>query len=160
MIDAPLPATADLLDEHPDARVIDLALASYGGRSHFAGRAATVSCVEDNVLLRQLLATPGEGRVVVVAGGGSRRTALLGDQMATLAADNGWAGLVLDAAVRDVAALAGIGVGIVALGSCPRRSDKRGTGVTEVPVVLGGISIRPGDLVVADEDGVVVLPAG
>ncbi|SER26922.1 ribonuclease E activity regulator RraA [Lentzea albida] len=152
-------ATADLVDEHGDAlRVCDLQFRSFGGRARFAGRVRTVRCFEDNDLVRGLLRTPGEGHVLVVDGRGSLRTALTGDLIATAAVENGWAGLVLHGAVRDSAALAGMDLGVFALGTIPRKSGKTGAGEVDVPVTFGGIEFRPGDVLHADEDGVALLP--
>lgn len=151
-------ATADLLDEHADrAEVCALALHVYGGATVFAGAIETVRCFEDNLLLKQRLAEPGHGRVLVVDGGGSLRVALVGDKIATLARDNGWAGIVINGAVRDVATLGDVAVGVRALGSNPRRSTKQGTGELGVPVEFGGVTFRPGATLYADADGVVVL---
>ncbi|HEU5363497.1 MAG TPA: ribonuclease E activity regulator RraA [Gaiellaceae bacterium] len=149
--------TADILDEHPDADVCTVALRSFGGRTGFSGRIATVRCHEDNVLLRARLGEPGEGRVLVVDGGGSSRVALMGDMIATLACDNGWAGVVINGCVRDVPALRGLDVGIAALGSTPRPSGKTGAGEADVPVRFGDVEFRPGDTLYADEDGIVVI---
>jgi regulator of ribonuclease activity A len=151
-------ATADVADERPDAQVCLLELRSFGAAA-FSGRAATVRCFEDNVLLEQQLTEPGEGRVLVVDGGGSRRCALLGDRIATLARDNGWAGLLIAGCIRDSDTVGQLGIGVRALGTNPRRSGKTGAGETDVPVELGEAVFRPGDLVVADADGVVVVPA-
>jgi regulator of ribonuclease activity A len=154
----PSEATADVLDEHGDAAAVcEVELRSYGGRAAFSGLVATVHCFEDNVLLKQRLGEAGEGRVLVVDGGGSRRVALLGDNLGGLAVANGWAGVVVHGCVRDVAALGGLEVGILALGSNPRPSAKRGAGELDVPVVFGGVTFNPGDTLVADEDGLVVL---
>lgn len=153
--------TADLVDEHGDAiESCDLQLRQYGGRAEFRGRIATVRCREDNALVKAVLSTPGEGGVLVVDGGGSLHTALVGDVIAGLGVANGWAGLVVHGAVRDVAALRGLPIGIKALGSNPRRSGKTGAGVRDEPVSFGGATFRPGAELVGDEDGVVVLPAG
>jgi regulator of ribonuclease activity A len=151
-------ATADVLDEHgDDAAVCLLPLRSYGGRTSFSGPIATVRCDEDNVLVKQRVGEPGEGRVLVVDGGGSLRVALVGDIVAGLARDNGWAGLVLNGCVRDVAALAQLDVGVVALGSNPRPSRKLGAGELDVPVSFGRVTFRPGATLYADLDGVVVV---
>ena len=114
-------------------------------------------CLEDNVLVKQRVSEPGEGRVLVVDGGGSLRCALVGDNVAGLALANGWAGLVLNACVRDVAALAELPIGIKALGTNPRPSSKTGEGEIDVTVSFGGAEFRPGDVLWSDEDGVVVL---
>src|SRR5439155_9921600 len=115
---APL-STSDVYDGNPEALVCELQLQSFGAVRAFSGRIATVRCFEDNVLVKQRAAEPGEGRVLVVDGGGSFRCALVGDNVAGLAAASGWAGLVLHACVRDVAALAALPIGIKALGTCP-----------------------------------------
>ena len=153
-------STADLVDLHGDAAAVcELALRSFGGRAAFEGPVSTVRCFEDNVLLKGRVAEPGEGRVLVVDGGGSMRIALLGDMVATLAMEHGWSGLVINGCVRDVAALRDLDLGIAALGSNPRPSAKVGAGEVDVPVTFGGVAFRPGDLVACDEDGVVVIPA-
>ena len=151
-------ATADVLDEHgDDARVCQLELRGFGGRSAFSGAVATVRCDEDNVLVKQRVGEPGDGRVLVVDGGGSRRVALVGDMIAGLAGENGWVGLVINGCVRDVDALGQLELGVVALGSNPRPSGKTGAGEVDVPVAFGGVTFAPGDVVHADADGVVVL---
>jgi len=150
-------STADLLDEHPDALVCPLPLVQYGGLAAFEGPVATVRCFEDNVLVKARVSEPGEGRVLVIDGGGSLRVALLGDMIAGLAAASGWAGIVVNGGVRDVAVLRHLPIGIKALGSCPRPSGKEGAGEVDVLVELGGIAIRPGARLVSDDDGVIVL---
>ena len=151
-------ATADILDEHGDrASVCTIAFERFGGRRAFEGRISTVRCDEDNVLLRRCLTEPGNGRVLVVDGGGSRRVALAGEKIATLARDNGWAGLVIHGCVRDAAALSELDVGITAIGTMPRASGKAGLGEIDVPVTFGDVTFRPGDMLFSDEDGVVTL---
>jgi regulator of ribonuclease activity A len=151
--------TADLYDEQGDAlQSCDLQFRQFGGRPLFTGPAVTVRCYEDNALLKAVLSEPGEGRVVVVDGGGSLHTALLGDLMAALAIDSGWAGVIINGAVRDVAALRGLDLGVKALGSNPRKSGKTGAGERDVAVTFGGVTIRPGDRVTSDDDGIVVHP--
>ena len=151
-------ATADLLDEHGDAAAVcTLALRSFGGRSAFSGPVATVRCFEDNVVLKRMLGEPGAGRVLVVDAGGSTRVAVVGDMIGALAAGNGWAGLVINGCVRDVAALGALELGIAALGSNPRPSGKSGAGEVDVPVTFGDITFNPGDLLYADADGIIVL---
>jgi regulator of ribonuclease activity A len=152
-------ATADVLDEHPDAQVCGLPLLQYGGVTVFEGHVSTIRCHEDNVLLKQRVSEPGLGRVLVVDGGGSLRVALLGDMVAGLAAANGWAGLVINGCVRDVAVLRHLPIGIKALGANPRPSGKEGAGEIDVPVEVGGITVRPGALLASDDDGIVVLDA-
>jgi regulator of ribonuclease activity A len=121
----------------------------------FSGPVATVRCPEDNVLLRARVSEPGDGRVLVVDGGGSFRCALLGDNIAGLAVASGWAGIVVYGCVRDVAALAELPIGIKALGTNPRPSAKNGAGEVDVPVTFGGAEFTPGAILHADDDGVI-----
>ncbi|WSQ15147.1 ribonuclease E activity regulator RraA [Streptomyces sp. NBC_01231] len=154
----PVP-TADLVDQYGTAlRVCDLQFRQFGAHHGFAGPVRTVSCHADNGLLRDLLRTPGDGAVLVVDGAGSLRTALVGDLIAGAAQDNGWAGLVLHGAVRDSVALAGLRLGIKALGTIPRKSAKEAAGAVDVPVTFGGVTFRPGDILHADADGITLLP--
>jgi regulator of ribonuclease activity A len=151
-------STADILDQHPESAVVcALDLRQFGGVRSFQGTISTVRCHEDNVLLKRRVSEPGDGRVLVVDGGGSLRVALLGDNIASLARANGWAGLVIHGCVRDVAALAELDLGIKALGPCPRPSAKRGDGDLDVPVTFGDATFRPGAMLYSDQDGVVVL---
>jgi regulator of ribonuclease activity A len=150
-------ATADLYDERgEELQSLPLQLASFGGAAAFDGPIRTVRCHEDNALLKSILSTPGEGSVLVVDGGGSLERALMGDMIAQLAADDGWAGVVIHGAVRDRVALAAIPLGIKALGSNPRKSTKTGAGEADVPVAFGGVTFRPGAHLWADADGVLV----
>ncbi|WP_262693841.1 ribonuclease E activity regulator RraA [Kordiimonas aquimaris] len=159
MRDIPTPklATADVCDaKGVDALVLDLSLNDYGGRLDFAGPAVTLRTLDDNTKLKELVGTPGEGRVIVVDGRASERSALLGGNLAAMAAGNGWAGVILNACVRDVHELYREDIGIKAIGTCPRRSEKQNRGEIDAVVTIGGILIYPGDWVIADGDGVVV----
>lgn len=150
-------ATADLIDDFGDElRSCETQFRRYGGRAAFAGPVSTVRCDRDNGLVKRLLNTPGEGRVLVVDGGGSLASALMGDMIAASAVANGWAGVVINGAVRDVAALRELDLGAKALGSNPRKSAKEGAGEVDVPVTFGGVEFRPGDWLYSDEDGIVV----
>lgn len=153
-------SVADLCDEHEEViEVCETQFKDFGGRTAFAGPIRTVRCHEDNSLVKATLAEPGEGRVLVVDGGGSLHRALVGDMLAADGAKNGWAGVVVYGAVRDSAVLATIDLGIKALGTNPMRSVKRGEGMVDTPVAFGGVVFLPGDMLYADEDGVAVLPA-
>lgn len=150
-------ATADLIDAHGEALLsCETQFRQFGGRRTFHGPIATVKCHEDNAMLREQLNQPGEGWVLVVDGGGSLRTALLGDQVARAAADNGWAGVVIHGAVRDVVELGTLDIGIKALGSNPRKSGKTGAGALDVPVTFGSVTFAPEAWLYSDEDGIVV----
>ena len=153
-----MPLTADLCDRLGSrACVCQAPWRSYGGRCAAEGLAATVQCLDDAALLRAQLAEPGRGRILVVDGGGSLRAALLGDRMARLAMDSGWAGLVIHGAVRDVARLRTMDIAVLALGHVPVRGGRTGAGRAGGELRLGGAVFRPGAYVCLDEDGVVVL---
>ncbi|MEI8297282.1 MAG: ribonuclease E activity regulator RraA [Pseudomonadota bacterium] len=147
--------TADLLDSHPSLEACEAGLLHFGGLCRFAGQAVTLRAFEDNSLVRELVRTAGEGRVLVIDGGGSRRCAMLGDLLAGAAQSNGWAGVVLDGCIRDSVAIASMQLGVMALGIQPRRSEKHAQGVRDVLVEILGARVAPGDWVYADEDGVV-----
>ncbi|WP_411089190.1 ribonuclease E activity regulator RraA [Streptomyces sp. 061-3] len=152
-------ATADLADKYGDQlRICDVQFTSYGAVHSFAGPVGTLSCSGDNSLFHELLRTPGEGYVAVVDGGASLHSAPLGDLMAERAHANGWAGVVVYGAVRDSALLAGMDIGIHALGHQPRKSAKAGAGSVDEPVSFGGVTFTTGDILHADHDGVVLLP--
>jgi regulator of ribonuclease activity A len=154
-------ATADLVDEiGPDVRSCDLQFGQYGGQSMFAGPITTVRCFQDNALLKSVLSEPGNGAVLVIDGDGSVHTALVGDVIAGLARDNGWAGLVVNGAVRDAATLRTMDIGIKALGTNPRKSTKTGEGLRDAAVEFGGLIFAPGEIVYSDDDGIVVVAAG
>ena len=150
--------TCDLYDEHLDAaRVPTISFLNLGGVSGFCGIAVTVKCFEDNSRIKELVATAGSGKVMVVDGGGSPRYALVGDVLAGEAQRNGWAGVIVYGCVRDKAALRDLNLGVMALGVTPRKSVRRGEGQVDIPIQLGDIWCHPGDLVYADDDGVLLL---
>jgi regulator of ribonuclease activity A len=150
--------TADLCDRFgADARTGGADLRSYGGRDTARGLIATLQCREDAALLRMQLAEPGQGRILVVDGGGSLQAALLGERMAALALDRGWAGLVIHGAVRDVARLRSLDIAVLALGQVPRRGGRTGAGCTGTDLFFGGLWFRPGQYLCLDADGMVVL---
>lgn len=154
---ADLPATADLADEiGPDIRSCDTQFIQFGGRRVFSGRIVTIRSFQDNLLVKQTLSEPGEGRVLVVDGGASVHTALVGDIIAGRGASNGWSGVVINGAVRDSAILRTLDIGVKALGTNPRKSTQTGTGERDVPVEFGGVTFVPGELLYSDDDGVVV----
>jgi regulator of ribonuclease activity A len=152
-------STSDLWDAHGESAIVcELQFRQFGGSATFSGQIATVRCHEDNVLVKQRVSKPGAGRVLVVDGGGSLCCALVGDNVAGLALENGWAGLVINGCVRDVDALAALAIGVKALGSNPRPSGKDGAGETDVLVTFGGATFTPGALLYSDADGILVLP--
>ena len=152
------PSTCDLYDRFlDDARVPEPVFRNFGGRKRFHGRVATIKCFEDNSRIKELVATAGRGKVLVVDGGGSMRCAVLGDLVAGEALKNGWEGLVVFGCVRDSAALAALDIGVKALGLNPRKSVRRGEGSADLRLNFAGAHIDPGDVLVADEDGMIIL---
>lgn len=150
-------STPDLCDAHEqDVSVLEPLFANYGGREAFGGEIVTVKCFEDNSLVKEQLAQPGQGRVLVVDGGGSMRRALLGDMIAESAVRQGWSGVVIYGAVRDVDALAELELGVQALGAIPLKTEKRGIGDLNVPLRFAGVDIRPGQYLYADNNGIII----
>jgi len=150
--------TADLADEFGDrARVAEPLFQAYGGLPGFSGAAVTLRVPDDNSLVRAALLEEGAGQVLVVDGGGHVQCALLGGNLARLASENGWAGIWIHGCVRDVDEIAAQSIGVRALSSHPRKSVKRGLGERGVTLEFAGVCVSPGDLVVADADGLVVM---
>ncbi|MES2014878.1 MAG: ribonuclease E activity regulator RraA [Pseudomonadota bacterium] len=155
-------ATTDLCDDHPqlleDGRlaVLPPVFRHYGQRTSFCGRVTTLKVFEDNALVRATLEAPGNGNVLVIDGGASMRRALVGGQLALLAQDNGWAGIVVDGCVRDSDEINGCDIGVRALGAHPQKSAKKGVGERNVRVVVAGVAVNPGDWVYADADGILI----
>jgi len=158
-------STCDLGDAHradTDGafRVLPPVFRDYGAISRFAGPVSTVKCYEDNSLVKAALDEPGRGRVLVVDGAGSLRRALVGGNIGAAAAKNGWAGVVVYGAVRDRAEMAACQVGMRALALVPLPTEKRNQGERDVAVRIEGVWVRPGEMLYADADGIVVMPAG
>ncbi|CAI0540831.1 unnamed protein product [Linum tenue] len=155
-------ATAELCDTNApllasgDLRVLDPVFTIYGQARIFSGPIVTLKVFEDNVLVREVLDTKGEGRVLVVDGGGSMRCPLMGGNICRRAHDNGWAGVVVNGCVRDVDEINGCGIGVRALGSHPIKPNKRGHGERGVHVHIAGTLIRDGEWLYADSDGILV----
>ena len=158
MSESTLPATADLFDAHPDAASCALQFRSFGLRRRFAGRIHTVKSYQDNTLLKELLGKPSPGEVLVVDGGGSLQTALIGDIIAVRGMKSGWAGAIVHGGIRDSVAIDALDFGIKALGTNPRKSTKNGDGLVDVVVNFGGVDFVPGHWLYSDEDGILVSP--
>ena len=150
--------TTDLYDNHPDkVRVAEpLTFKDYGGAKLFHGQIETVKCFEDNSLVRKTLEQNGEGKVLVVDGGGSMRCALLGDMLGELGVKNKWNGIVIYGCIRDSAAMATLQLGVKALATIPLKSNKRNEGQQNIPVRFAGVDFVPGEFLYADEDGIIV----
>ncbi|HNA69367.1 MAG TPA: ribonuclease E activity regulator RraA [Rhodocyclaceae bacterium] len=152
--------TTDLCDANEGkVRVVAPMFRSFGGKTRFAGPISTLKVFEDNSLVRSALETAGAGRVLVVDGGGSMRCAMVGDQLAALGVKNGWAGIVVYGCIRDSGPIAGMDIGVFALGTHPQKSVKKGAGDQDIPVTFGGVTFVPGHWLYADEDGVIVADA-
>jgi regulator of ribonuclease activity A len=149
--------TADLFDDFADrVQVCDPIFRDFGGHARFCGRIATVKCFEDNSLVKVAASEPGEGRVLVVDGGGSLRCAMLGDLLAASAVEKGWRGILVHGCIRDSFAIAGMALGVKALATNPRKSEKRGEGQRDIPVSFAGVCFRPGEHIYCDEDGILI----
>ncbi len=146
----------DLCDAFPEqVSVLAPVFTSFGGRDAFAGPAETLLTHEDNSRVKEAVAEPGGGRVLVIDGGGSLKRALMGGDLAAKAAKNGWAGVIVNGAVRDIGELRAEPLGLLALALCPMKTEKRGQGVRGEPVSVAGVVIRRGDWIYADPDGVI-----
>jgi regulator of ribonuclease activity A len=151
--------TPDLCDAYPEqVQVLEPMFSNFGGRDSFGGQIVTIKCHEDNSRVKELVDTDGRGKVLVVDGGGSLRRALLGDMLAEKAAHNGWEGILIYGCIRDVDVIAQTDLGVQALASHPMKTDKRGIGDVDVPVTFAGVTLRPGDYLYADNNGVIVSP--
>ena len=151
--------TTDLYDDYEDqVQTCAVQFRDFGKRRRFCGPIRTVQCDRDNQLFRALLDETGDGAVVIVDGGGSTETALMGDIIAAKGARNGWAGVVIFGAIRDSAEIANIDIGVKALGVNPAKSSKKGAGAVDVPVTFGGVTFSPSLWVYCDEDGILVAP--
>jgi regulator of ribonuclease activity A len=155
-------ATTDICDANENLilngqlRVCSPLFKSYGGLSQFQGQAVTLKVFEDNTFVRSILDEPGQGRVLVIDGGGSMRCALVGGNLGVLAEKNGWSGILVNGCVRDTLELAQSKIGIRALAAHPQKSVKRNVGERDLTVDIAGTTVRPGDYIYADEDGVLV----
>lgn len=149
----------DICDDFiEEISVLEPLFTDFGGKERFSGEIVTIKCFEDNSLVRDAVRSSGGGRVLVVDGGGSLRHALLGDLLAAAAVENGWQGLLINGCVRDVEILASMDLGVKALSAHPVKTEKRGVGQLDVNVTIAGATIRPGDHLYSDANGVVVAP--
>ena len=149
--------TADLCDDHSDSLSIAQPLfQDYGKNISFSGEISTVKCFEDNSLVRKQLEQDGNGRVLVVDGGGSTRCAMVGDILAQMGADNGWNGIIVYGCIRDSGVIATIGLGVKAIGTLPLKSVKKGEGEIDIPVHFADVDFIPGQFAYADEDGIIL----
>ncbi len=149
--------TPDICDKHEDkVTLVELPLLNFGHKSAFFGEIVTVRCYHDNSKVREVLSQDGTGKVLFVDGHGSCQKALLGDQLAILAIDNNWEGVIVNGAIRDAAAMAGMELGVKALGTNPFKTEKRGLGEVNVTLTIHNQMIQPGDYIYADWNGVLM----
>ena len=147
--------TADLIDDHADhLTLVHLPWRKFGTQPFIAAPVQTVKCHEDNTLIRAQLETPGEGHVLAVDAGGSTRVAVLGDMLADFGVQNGWAGVIINGAIRDSAVIDAMPTCVFALATSPVKSAKDGWGKVGTPIAFGGVTFAPGGWVYADADGI------
>ncbi len=153
-------STPDLCDTYPDSVTIaEPIFKSYGAKPSFGGQIVTVKCFEDNSRVKELAATDGNGKVMVVDGEGSLKRALLGDLIADNARENNWEGIIIFGCIRDVDVIAKIGIGVKALNSIPLKTERKGQGEKNVPVTFAGVTFNPGEYVYSDATGIIVSSA-
>jgi regulator of ribonuclease activity A len=151
--------TSQLCDIYQDqVDVVEPMFSTFGGRPSFGGLVTTIKCFEANGIIRQLVKESGEGRVLLIDGGGSLRRALIDAEIAATAADNGWEGIICYGSVREVDALADFDIGIQALASIPVGADDDEIGDSELPVNFGGVTFLPEDHIYADTTGIILSP--
>ena len=149
--------TTDLYDANEGrVAVVEPMVRAYGGRARFAGQVVTLKVYEDNTRVREVLAEPGQGKILVVDGGGSKRCALLGDQIAELAVKNGWEGVVIYGCIRDSVAINALDIGVRALDTNPKKTVKRNEGQRDLVLAFGAVEFVPGHWLYVDEDGLLL----
>ena len=144
----------DLYAEQVD--VVEPIFSSFGGVSNFYGKVTTVKCFESNGLIAEVLEENGEGRVLVVDGGGAVRRGLIDAELAQLAVDNGWEGIIVYGAVRQIQQLENLDIGIHALAPIPVSADESSVGESDIPVNFGGVTFFPEDYIYADLTGIIL----
>jgi len=157
LCDVFVPDPVDLITDAP-VQIAEPIFKDFGGNIRFSGQAATVRCFENNPLVRAALEEQGKGRVLVVDGGASKRCALLGDNIAEMGYKNGWSGIIINGCIRDSQDIEKMPLGVKALATYPLKSSKRDKGLRDVPVNFAGVTVRPGDWIYADKDGILVAP--
>jgi len=150
-------STPDLCDAYPDlARILEPIFKNYGGKTSFGGEIVTVKCFEDNSRVKENAGKAGQGKVMVVDGGGSLKKALLGDLIAEAALNNGWEGFIIYGCIRDVEPISTMKIGVKALNSIPLKTQRKGEGENNVQITFGGVTFNPGEYVYADSTGIIV----
>ena len=148
-------STPDIIDQYSDLETL-IEFQHFGGKSSFHGKIQTIQCHEDNSFVKTELSEMSESSVLIVDGKASQNCALLGDLLAQMAKDNGWSGIIINGLVRDIEILKDIDIGVMALGSCPRKSEKKNIGKRNLEIHINGISIKPGNWCYADQNGILI----
>lgn len=148
--------TPDLSDAFPETQALAPILKNIGGKKAFWGKVETLQCPDDNSLVKELLNSEGEGKILVVDANGISNVALLGDMIAEAGVKNNWSGVVLNGYVRDIDILSKLNFGIQALGTMPVRSEKKNQGQVGVDITFGGITFSRGNYVYADNNGLLL----
>ena len=151
-------STPDLSDLNPSAQALPFQFQRFGRKVSCQGPIATVACFEDNSRVKEAVSEPGNGRVLLVDGSGSLRRALTGDLVAASAMENGWAGMVIIGAIRDVEVIDTFDFAVFALGTSPIKTEKLGRGERDVALEFDGLdfSVEPGQFLAADANGVLI----
>ena len=148
--------TPDLSDKFPDISFINLQFKNFGCEGFYSGKVETVSCPDDNSKVKKILSEPGENKILIVDGHASTKVALLGDQIAKSAEENNWKAIIINGCVRDVEELKKFKIGIFALGSVPKKSEKKDKGDVGGTLKFGDLEIKSGNWAYADESGILI----
>ena len=148
-------STPDIIDAYPESQTLTK-FRHFGGKKAFHGEIQTIKCFEDNSFVKKELSKPSESGVLIVDGESSSKCALLGDLLGQMAKDNGWSGIIINGSVRDIEILRTIDIGVMALGACPRKSEKRDQGMRNLNIEIDDVMIKPGYWCYADENGVLI----
>ena len=148
-------STPDIIDAYPESQTLTK-FRHFGGKKAFHGEIQTIKCFEDNSFVKKELSKPSESGVLIVEGASSSKCALLGDLLGQMAKDNGWSGIIINGSVRDIEILRTIDIGVMALGACPRKSEKRDQGMRNLNIEIDDVMIKPGYWCYADENGVLI----
>ena len=151
--------TPDLSDKYPQVDFLNLQFTNFGKKGFFSGKIETAVCPDDNSKVKQILNEEGYGKILIVDGQGSTNVALMGDIIADSAEKNNWQAVIIHGCVRDVEALSNFKLGIFALGSVPKKSEKKDLGEIGINIKVGGVSIESGNWAYADESGILISKA-
>ena len=149
--------TADISDKYSDSvRILKPLFRDYGGVKSFSGKVKTIKTLDDNTKVRTALESEGNGDVLVIDGQASLNCALLGGNLAALASQNNWSGIIVNGCIRDSDVISGIDIGVFALSSKPIKSVKKGIGDTDIDLNFMNTTFKPGEFLYADQDGIII----